>query len=58
MNVAEKTQRAIYGAMPLQRPARLLKQTVFKHVKFVFRRFRFQQTLAQQSCFMAPQVLQ
>ena len=56
MDVAEKTERAIDGAMPLQWPARLLKQTVFKHVKFVFRRLRFQQTLAQQPCFMSPQV--
>ena len=57
MNVAEKTQRAIDGAMPLQWPARLLKQTFFKHVKFVFWRLRFKQTLTQQPSFRAPKVL-
>ena len=58
MNIAEKTQRAIDGAMALERPQRLRQQALFKDLEFLFWRARFKQTLPQQSCLMAPQIFE
>src|SRR6185312_1264555 len=56
MNIAEEPERAIDRTMPFQRLERLFQQALFKHLKFLLRRLRFQQALPQQSCFMSPQL--
>lgn len=58
VDIAKEPQSAIDYTMPFQRLERLFQQAFFKHLKFLFRRLRFQQAFPQKSCFMAPQVFQ